>query len=170
MHCSSFSKCLAPGFRVGWAAAGRFARQVERLKLTTSLAAAMPSQLALAEYLGQGGYERHLRQLRGALARQQGQMLAAIGQYFPPGTRVTQPQGGYFLWVVLPEAVDALQLHRQALAHGISIAPGPMFSAKRAFRNCIRLNYGHAWDERLAAAIATLGALAHAACAASSAV
>ena len=160
MHCSSFSKCLAPGFRVGWAAAGRFARQVERLKLTTSLAAAMPSQLALAEYLGQGGYERHLRQLRGALAGQQQQMLAAIEAHFPAGTRVTQPQGGYFLWVVLPESVDALELHRQALAQGISIAPGPMFSAKRAFRNCIRLNYGHIWDERQAVAIATLGRLA----------
>lgn len=159
MHCSSFSKCLAPGFRVGWAAAGRFARQVERLKLTTSLSAAMPSQLALAEYLGQGGYERHLRQLRGALAGQQ-QMLAAIASHFPAGTRVTQPQGGYFLWVVLPESVDALELHRLALAHGISIAPGPMFSAKRAFRNCIRLNYGHIWDERQAAAIAKLGVLA----------
>lgn len=160
MHCSSFSKCLAPGFRVGWAAAGRFARQVERLKLTTSLAAAMPSQLALAEYLGQGGYERHLRQLRGALAAQQRQMLAAIEAHFPPGTRVTQPQGGYFLWVVLPESVDALELHRLALAQGISIAPGPMFSAKRAFRNCIRLNYGHAWDGRAEAALAVLGMLA----------
>lgn len=163
MHCSSFSKCLAPGFRVGWAAAGRFARQVERLKLTTSLAAAMPSQLALAEYLGQGGYERHLRQLRGALAGQQRQMLAAIEQHFPAGTRVTQPEGGYFLWVVLPETVDALELHRQALAQGISIAPGPMFSAKRAFGNCIRLNYGHAWDARQAGAVAMLGALARAA-------
>lgn len=166
MHCSSFSKCLAPGFRVGWAAAGRFARQVERLKLTTSLAAAMPSQLALAAYLGQGGYERHLRQLRGALAGQQQHMLAAIAAHFPPGTRVTQPQGGYFLWVELPQAVDALALHGQALAQGISIAPGPMFSAKRAFRHCIRLNYGHAWDARQEAALATLGALACAACAA----
>jgi len=157
MHCSSFSKCLAPGFRVGWAAAGRFARQVERLKLTTSLAAAMPSQLALAEYLGQGGYERHLRQLRGALAGQLQKMLAAIEGHFPDGTRVTQPQGGYFLWVVLPESVDALELHRLALAQGISIAPGPMFSAKRGFRNCIRLNYGQVWED---GAVAVLGMLA----------
>ena len=160
MHCSSFSKCLAPGFRVGWAAAGRHARQVERLKLTTSLAAAMPSQLALAEYLQQGGYERHLRQLRAALSAQQRQMLAAIEAHFPAGTRVTQPQGGYFLWVVLPEAVDALWLHQQALLQGISIAPGPMFSAKREFRNCVRLNYGQGWDARQATAIATLGQLA----------
>ena len=87
-------------------------------------------------------------------------MLAAIEAHFPAGTRVTQPQGGYFLWVVLPESVDALELHRLALGQGISIAPGPMFSAKRGFRNCIRLNYGHVWDQRQEAAIATLGMLA----------
>jgi len=160
MHCSSFSKCLAPGFRVGWAAPGRFAREVQRLKITTSLAAAMPSQLSLAEYLGQGGYERHLRQLRAALSGQQRRMLDAIAQHFPAGTRITRPEGGYFLWLALPEQADALELHRQALAAGISIAPGPMFSAKREFRNCIRLNYGHLWDERHAAAVATLGRLA----------
>ncbi|SFU81069.1 aminotransferase-like domain-containing protein [Pseudoduganella namucuonensis] len=163
MHCSSFSKCLAPGYRVGWAAPGRHARAVERLKLTTSLAAAMPSQLALAEYLGQGGYDRHLRQLRAALAGQQERMLAALAAHFPAGTRVTRPEGGYFLWVELPDGVDALALHQAALREGIGIAPGPMFSAKRAFRNCIRLNYGHPWEDSHAAAIATLGGLARAA-------
>lgn len=163
MHCGSFSKCLAPGFRIGWAVPGRHVRAVERLKLSTSLSAALPSQLALAGYLGQGGYDRHLRQLRQTLARQQDSMLAAIAEHFPPGTRVTRPQGGYFLWVVLPEQVDALALHRAALDVGIGIAPGPMFSATGAFRNCIRLNYGHAWDASQAAAMAALGALARAA-------
>ncbi|WP_337587213.1 PLP-dependent aminotransferase family protein [Janthinobacterium fluminis] len=160
MHCSSFSKSLAPGFRVGWAAPGRYARAVERLRLTTSLAAALPSQLALADYLGQGAYERHLRQLRLALAGQQQQMLEAIAVHFPAGTRVTRPQGGYFVWVELPKGVDALALHRSALRHGISVAPGPIFSANRAFGNCLRLNYGHIWDETHEAAIATLGRLA----------
>jgi DNA-binding transcriptional MocR family regulator len=167
MHCGSFSKCLAPGFRVGWAAPGRFARAVERLKVTTSLAAALPSQLALAEYLGQGGYERHLRQLRLTLAQQQDSMLEAIAQHFPDGTRVTRPQGGYFLWVELPPGVDALALHRAALAQGIGIAPGPMFSARRAYTNCIRLNYGHIWDASHAQAMDRLGTLARAAALAS---
>ena len=159
LHCSSFSKCLAPGFRVGWAAPGRYAQAVERLKLGTSLAAAMPSQLALASYLGQGGYDRHLRQLRSALKTQQGRMLAALAEHFPAGTRVTHPEGGYFLWVVLPDGVDALALHAAALDIGIGIAPGPMFSAKREFRNCLRLNYGHPWTAEHEAAVAMLGQL-----------
>jgi DNA-binding transcriptional MocR family regulator len=160
MHCSSFSKCLAPGYRVGWAAAGRYSRNVERLKLMTTLSAAVPSQLALAEYLGQGGYDRHLRQLRQALSVQQNLMMQALSRHFPAGTRFTQPEGGYFLWVVLPPGIDALMLHRVALHQGISIAPGPIFSAKREFNNCIRLNYGHPWDQRFEQAIETLGQLA----------
>ncbi len=87
-------------------------------------------------------------------------MLQAIAVHFPAGTRVTRPQGGYFVWVELPKGVDALALHRSALRHGISIAPGPIFSAKRAFGHCVRLNYGHVWDATHEAAIATLGRLA----------
>ncbi|HTD04204.1 PLP-dependent aminotransferase family protein [Undibacterium sp.] len=160
MHCSSFSKCLAPGYRVGWVAAGRFSRDVERLKLMTTLSAAVPSQMALAEYLGQGGYDRHLRQLRQALSVQQNLMMQALTKHFPAGTRFTQPEGGYFLWVALPPGIDALMLHRVALHQGISIAPGPIFSAKREFNNCIRLNYGHPWSQRFEQAIETLGQIA----------
>ncbi|MFZ6646726.1 PLP-dependent aminotransferase family protein [Undibacterium sp. TJN25] len=160
MHCSSFSKCLAPGYRVGWVAAGRFARDVERLKLMTTLSAAVPSQLALADYLSHGGYDKHLRQLRQALSVQQNLMMQALTKHFPAGTRFTQPEGGYFLWVVLPPGIDALMLHRVALHQGISIAPGPIFSAKREFNNCIRLNYGHPWDQRVEQAIETLGQIA----------
>ncbi|MNN08732.1 putative HTH-type transcriptional regulator YdcR [compost metagenome] len=119
--------------------------------------------MALADYLAQGGYDRHLRQLRLTLAAQQNTMLQAIAVHFPPGTRVTRPQGGYFVWVEMPVGIDALALHRSALAVGISIAPGPIFSATRAFRHCIRLNYGHPWSPQLEEAIATLGRLAQAA-------
>lgn len=159
MHCSSFSKCLAPGYRVGWAVPGRYTRAVARHKLTTTLAASAPAQAALAAYLEKGGYDRHLRQLRHALSLQQTQFMEAIARYFPPGTHATRPKGGYFLWVELPPTVDALSLHRQALAHGISIAPGPIFSAHHGYSNCIRLNYGHTWDARTEAALATLGRL-----------
>lgn len=159
MHCSSFSKCLAPGYRVGWAAPGRFTREVARHKLTTTLTTCAPAQEALATYLERAGYERHLRQLRQTLASQQAVFLDTMAEHFPEGCRVTRPGGGYFVWVELPESVDALVLHRQALAHGITVAPGPIFSAHHGFRNCLRLNYGHAQDDRTREALVTLGRL-----------
>jgi DNA-binding transcriptional MocR family regulator len=160
LHRSSFSKCLAPGYRVGWTAAGRFARQVERLKLMTSLSGSIPAQAAVAEYLNAGGYDRHLRTLRQTLKLQQDSMSAAICRHFPKGTRLTQPAGGYFLWVELPPHVDALALHQSALQHRITLAPGPLFSARLDFEHCIRLNCGHPWTPQLEHAIATLGRLA----------
>lgn len=163
LTCSSFSKTLAPGYRIGWAAPGRFAERVLRLKLTTSLSSAVPIQAALAAYLERGAYDRHLRHLRQSLAAQQASMLAAVQKHLPKGTRATRPEGGYFVWVELPDDVDALKLHRLALAEGISIAPGPMFSARRGFTHCVRLNYGHPWDLRAERAMATLGRLARSA-------
>jgi DNA-binding transcriptional MocR family regulator len=159
MHCSSFSKCLAPGYRVGWAVPGRFTRNVTHLKLISTLSASAPAQAALADYLAKGGYDKHLRHLRHVLSVQQSAMIQAVVRHFPRGTKATSPDGGYFLWIELPSDVNSLELHRQALSLGISVAPGPMFSARREFRNCLRLNYGHPWDARTEAAIATLGRL-----------
>jgi DNA-binding transcriptional MocR family regulator len=159
MHVSSFSKCLAPGYRLGWVAAGRYAERIRRLKLSTSLATTIPVQIALADYLKQGGYENHLRHLRQALARQEAELVSAVEQHFPAGTRLARPQGGYFLWLELPRQVDTLLLHQQALEVGISIAPGPIFSAQREFGNYLRLNFGHPDSPRRHAAMATLGEL-----------
>jgi DNA-binding transcriptional MocR family regulator len=158
MHCSSFSKCLAPGYRVGWALPGRHLQSVQRNKLMTSVSTSIPPQVAIADYLKHGGgYDRHLRALRKALLQQQGRMLQAIDAYFPAATRITRPQGGYVLWVDMPAGVDALKVHRLAMAEGISIAPGPMFSPTRGYANFMRLNYGHPWSEQMEAAMATLG-------------
>lgn len=164
LHCSSFSKCLAPGYRIGWASAGRYTQRVQRLKLSSTLSASSPAQGAIAEYLEQGGYDRHLRRLRETLQAQQDLMANAIAREFPAGTRVTRPQGGFFLWLEMPAAVDALALHRQALARGISVAPGPIFSASGQFGNALRLNYGHPWNPGQADAIRTLGDMARVAC------
>lgn len=159
MYCSSFSKTLAPGYRIGWVLPGRFGERIQRTKLMTTLSASVPVQAGLAHYLTHGGFDRHLRTLRQVMAQQQQQMLEAIARYFPPDYRVTRPAGGYFLWMELPPAVDALKLHQLALEQRISLAPGPLFSAKRDYQNFIRLNYGHPWSERIEQAIATLGAL-----------
>ena len=136
------------------------AEQIERLKLMTSLSASIPAQAAIADYLQHGGYDRHLRKLRYALETQQNAMLAAVARYFPEQTRVSRPSGGYFLWLELPEAVDSLRLFQLALAQGISLAPGPIFSATRRFAHCARLNYGHPWSARQEKAMETLGRIA----------
>lgn len=157
LHCGSFSKCLAPGYRIGWVAAGRFAAQLGRHKLMSSLATALPSQLALLDFLQQRSFERHLKGLRHALARQQAAAIRAIEQYFPAGTKVTRPEGGYFLWVEVPSGADALAIHRQAVQHGIGIAPGHLFSADRRYAHHLRLNHGYPGDPRTEVAYKQLG-------------
>jgi DNA-binding transcriptional MocR family regulator len=159
MHVSSFSKCLAPGFRVGWVAAGRYADAIRRQKLSFSLATPVALQHALADYLKQGGYDRHLRTLRATLGAQMATLISDVEAHFPAGTRMAEPEGGYFLWLELPEGCDTLALHREALARGISIAPGPIFSAQREFRNFVRLNFGHPDTEARREAVRMLGDL-----------
>lgn len=157
MHCSSFSKWLAPGYRIGWTAPGRYAKQVERAKHMTTLATSAPLQAAIVEFLKHFGYKHHLRKLRQELQARQNKMLQAVGQNFPQGTRVTHPAGGYFLWIEMPEQVDALEVYRLAKERKISVAPGQIFSPQRKFENCIRLNYSQTWSPRAEGAVATLG-------------
>jgi DNA-binding transcriptional MocR family regulator len=144
LHCGSLSKCVAPGYRIGWAAPGRFTRAVWESKIMSSLTTAPVCQEALVRYLKRGGFEQHLRRLRQALSEGCREMLNAVSSEFPTDCRMTRPDGGYMLWVELPKTVDALTLHRLAQTAGVSIAPGPIFSAQRKYPNCIRLNFGHA--------------------------
>ena len=160
LHCSAFSKTLAPGYRIGWVAAGRFAEAIARRKLMSSLAAAVPSQEALSRYLQQGGYDRHLRRLRLTLLGNRAAALRSIAKHFPAGTRASPPEGGYFLWIELPLGVDALALHWLALANHVSSAPGHLFSADHRFRRHLRINFGQADSSELEMALKLLGKLA----------
>ena len=160
LHCGSFSKSLAPAYRVGWAAAGRYRDQVEKLKFLNTLTTPSAPQQAIARYLEQDGYEHHLRRLRRLYAQQASLMAAAVQRFFPEGTRVSRPQGGYVLWVELPRAVDSMRLYHQALERGITVGPGYMFSATAAYANFIRLNYSYAWSAQTEQALRTVGRLA----------
>jgi DNA-binding transcriptional MocR family regulator len=157
--CSSFSKILAPGFRVGWVEPGRFRKAVERLKFLSNIATPALPQLVVANFLESGGYDRHLRRLRLAFSEQVQAMSRAIAKYFPSGTRLTRPAGGYVLWVELPKRVNALKLFREALAEKITIIPGPIFSASGHFQNDIRISCGYPWSDDIDRALLTLGKL-----------
>jgi DNA-binding transcriptional MocR family regulator len=158
--CSSFTKNLAPGFRIGWIAPGRWYKRVEMLKFINSVATPELPQAAIAEFMANGGYDHHLRRLRAGFARQVQQTSEAIAEYFPNGTKITRPAGGFVLWVELPPRTDALELFRRAREERISIAPGPMFTTTKRYRNCIRVGCGHLWSSRLEMGLLQLGRLA----------
>ncbi|HDO1358349.1 TPA: PLP-dependent aminotransferase family protein [Aeromonas veronii] len=157
--CSSFSKCLAPGFRVGWVVAGPHAERVQRLQLMSTLSTNVPSQLALAEMLRQGGVDAHFRRLRHTLAQRQQQMRAALQRLLPDEVRISSPDGGYFLWLALPAHFDSRALHAKALGSGFSVAPGALFSSQGQHNHCLRLNSSHPWSEQLEQALTRLAAL-----------
>ena len=157
--CSSFSKVLAPGFRVGWIEAGRFRDAVRRLKFMNTIFTSSLPQLTIAEFIESGGYERYLRGLRQTLAGQVQQHSQAVARYFPEGTKISRPAGGYVLWVELPGSIDSLKLYRAAAAQKISIVPGVIFSANGQFRNFIRLSCGNPMSDSIERALVTLGKL-----------
>jgi DNA-binding transcriptional MocR family regulator len=140
MLLSSFSKDISPGLRVGWLAPGRYRAQVEWLKFTLNSSSPTLPQMAIAEFLESGSYDQHLRRIRREYARNVSLMSDSVMRYFPEGTRLTRPSGGFVLWVQLPENVDSLHLYKIALQGGITLAPGHVFSATYQFSNFIRLN------------------------------
>lgn len=158
--CSSFSKTLAPGLRVGWCAPGRYLERVRRLKFTNTLGTPVVLQKTVSDFLRNGGYDHHLRSIRRAYQNQLHLFSQAVLRHFPAGTRLSRPQGGFILWVELPPGVDTLRLNRDALKHRINTAPGALFSVKDRYRNCLRLNCGLPWSEAIESAVRTLGNLA----------
>lgn len=156
MLCSSFSKSLAPGYRVGWVVPGRFRSTVQWLKYTSSLAAPTLSEYAIAEFMASGGYDPYLRRIRRAYERRVASMSQSVRRAFPEETRLTRPAGGFVLWVELPESVDSLRLYEEAQNGGIAITPGHLFSATDQYRNFIRLNAAN-WSEEADTALDRLG-------------
>jgi DNA-binding transcriptional MocR family regulator len=159
LTCSSFSKTIAPGYRIGWVIADRYRDDLIEWKQATSSAMCSLPQIAMADYLRSGAYERHLVRLRSAYRSQVEKMRFMLARTLPAGTRITNPQGGFVLWVELPRGIDALELVNRALQEKISLTPGMMFSATRKFRNFVRINCGHPWDAQIEKAVEQLGEL-----------
>lgn len=161
LYCTSVSKTIAPGYRIGFASAGRYGGEVAALKTAHTASTASPMQRAVVEYVDQGGYEKHLRSLRRHYRDTLTCMRQAVARAFPEATRITNPKGGFLLWVELPDDLNATRLSDEAHERGISVAPGTLFSPSGTYDHCLRLNGGQIWSERIEDAIETLGALTH---------
>lgn len=157
IYCSSFSKNLAPGFRIGWCIPGRFDKEIYYQKFINSIASPTITQQAIAHFLEDQRFELHLKRLRKALYVESLKYYQAITDHFPDDISLTQPAGGFVLWVELPESVNAVELYRKAIKEKISISPGQIFSTGSQFQNFIRISYGHPLDEKITGGIKKLG-------------
>ena len=159
LYCSSFSKTVSPGLRIGWILAGRYQEQVTYQKFLDNICTATHPQLTLAEFLAKDGYRRCVRHSARVYRHRMEQLRHWIADAFPPGTRITNPQGGFFLWVELPKPVDCLDLYRRAMDKKIAITPGVLFSAQGQYQHHIRLSCGAVEGEQAKKSISALAKL-----------
>lgn len=159
MHCSSVSKSLTPGYRIGWAIPGKFIEEVKQAKRIQNIAGATVTQSAIAHFLQNGRYEYHLKNLRRALYTQSLRFMQGVIDHFPADTKVSRPQGGFVLWVELNKKVDTLRLRAEAMKHNISIMPGHIFSVGSNYTNCIRISFGSPYSEDTDYGLMMLGKL-----------
>lgn len=159
MYCSSLSKSLTPGYRIGWVIPGKFFDAVKQLKRIQNISSPTLTQAAVAHYLQHGRYEFHLKNLRKALHTQSLRYVQGIIKYFPDDSKVSRPHGGFILWLELNKKIDAFKLRTEAMKHGISIVPGKIFSAGDNYANCIRISFGKPWNEDVDYGMMMLGKL-----------
>ena len=160
LHCGSFSKSLGGGIGVGWVLAGKYRAEIEQLKFLSTFSTSAIAQVAVAEFLSQDGWDQYLRTARLDLKQRYGIMSGMIKRFFPVGTQISEPDGGYLLWIQLPDGVDALQIARKAMKQGVSVTPGRIFGNSPEYNKCIRLNYSFAWSSEIEAAVKKLGSIA----------
>ncbi|MFT6178941.1 MAG: DNA-binding transcriptional MocR family regulator [Akkermansiaceae bacterium] len=160
IHCGSTSKTVAPGLRVGWIVPGTHLKKIKHLKTMQCPWNATLSELMLSEFFERGSYDRHLRRIRKIYASQCAKMHDEIIRHFPQSCKVTEPPGGFVLWLEMPEGFDAEAYTVEAILHGISVVPGTIFSPTLQFENCLRLSCGAALTPVRLEALATLGRLA----------
>lgn len=159
IQCGSFSKSLAPGYRIGWTIPGKFKERVIRVKRMNNVSTNTLAQSAIAHFLANGRYELHLRHLRKALHTNCMRYTQAITNYFPEETRITRPQGGFALWLEFNKKFDGYKIHKQALKLNIGIAPGQIFSSKGQFSNCFRISFGLPYGDKVDNGLRQLGDL-----------
>jgi DNA-binding transcriptional MocR family regulator len=155
--CSSFSKTVSPAFRTGWCAPGRYIEQMKHMKYVSTACGSILQPRAMAEFIAQGFYERHIRKMRAQYLRNRDHMIEWASRYFPEGTRMSYPQGGFLLWIEFPQGIDTSDLNNTLAEHNISIAPGTLFTASNKYRHCLRLNYAQEANDEIRHALEVIG-------------
>ena len=159
--CGSYSKSLCPGYRVGWVVNARFNDAIQKLQLLSTLSSSAPVQLGVTHFLTHESYDNHLRKLRKSLLERKARFIEVIKQYFPHSIKIEDPAGGYFIWIRFNSGFDSQQLHQLAIAQGISVASGDLFSEQGRVDNAIRLNFSYELTQERENALVLLGKLAH---------
>lgn len=155
--CGSFSKTICPAFRVGYACNKKYASEIAYHKSALSSGVSAFGEEVVAAFLDSENYEKHLRWLRGTYKTLVAQYSAQILSSFPSGTKISQPKGGFVLWLQLPKEVDSRIVQRKALEQSISIAPGTIFSASnKDYVNFMRMNCAIPWSTQSVKAITKL--------------
>jgi len=156
--CSSYSKTLAPGLRVGWIIPPKpFRDKILKIKSGISISTSTLDQYILAKFIEKGLYDKHLRRFRNLLRKQLHLVVKAIYKYFPEGIKMVIPKGGFLLWIQLPKGVSSVDLYRKLLPENIVILPGPVCSSSNEFEEYIRLSCGSPFDSGLEKALEKIG-------------
>ncbi len=159
LHCSSLSKSLCPGYRLGWVVNNRFKEPIQKLQLISTLSGSAPIQHGIAHYLQNDSYDNHLRKLRKIMQQRQSLFIELIQRYFPNNVTYSVPEGGYFVWVKLPNGIDSKAIYQALLQQKITVAYGKLFSSDSKFQDHLRLNTSMPVNEALENAIKEIGEL-----------
>lgn len=139
MTFSSFSKTLAPGIRLGWLSPGRFFKQAEQLKFSLGSTVSPIYQETIAKLLSTSSYDRHVRKFRMQLAAQSYQTIHLISEHFPVSTRISQPKGGYSIWLKMEKKLDMKLFYKHCEQIGVRFTPGSAFSFSSVFEQHFRI-------------------------------
>lgn len=161
MYCGTFSKVLTPGLRIGWViAALPVIDKLVQVKQATDLHTSTFNQFVSYEVARDASFlNEHIVQLRNVYRERRDLMLATMEEHFPDGITWTHPEGGLFLMVTLPEALNARDVLQQALAHDVAFVPCDDFFIGDTGRNTFRLNFSNARPERIVEGIKRLGSV-----------
>lgn len=157
MWVGSVSKTLAPGYRVGWVAPGKFKEKIIRQKLVQTVSSPSLFSDVIADFLEHGRYDHHLRMFRKKLYANYLQIQKSVTQYFPDNTKISEPKGGFMLWLELDKRICTEDLYDEAVSQKVNFAPGRMFSQYNQYQNCMRLNYALEWTDRVESDLEKLG-------------